>query len=89
MEKSKTPHLSFFSKEDSVCLVPLSVALTHGISIDFFSSGYLDVSVHRVPAYKSKHLPKEIRSLIQEFVDQRSLASPYDLSQLATPFFST
>ena len=28
--------------------VPLSLATTKGISIDFFSSGYLDVSVLRV-----------------------------------------
>ena len=27
---------------------PLSLAATQGISVDFFSSGYLDVSVHRV-----------------------------------------
>ena len=28
---------------------PLSLATTRGISVDFFSSGYLDVSVPRVP----------------------------------------
>ena len=28
---------------------PLSLATTNGISVDFFSSGYLDVSVPRVP----------------------------------------
>ena len=28
--------------------VPLSLATTNGVSIDFFSSGYLDVSVLRV-----------------------------------------
>ena len=28
--------------------IPRSLATTNGISIDFFSSGYLDVSVHRV-----------------------------------------
>ena len=28
--------------------VPISLAATLGISVDFFSSGYLDVSVHRV-----------------------------------------
>jgi hypothetical protein len=27
---------------------PRSLATTYGISVDFFSSGYLDVSVHRV-----------------------------------------
>jgi hypothetical protein len=28
--------------------VPLSLAATKGISVDFFSYGYLDVSVHHV-----------------------------------------
>ena len=27
---------------------PISLAATFGISVDFFSSGYLDVSVHQV-----------------------------------------
>jgi hypothetical protein len=31
-----------------VWAVPLSLATTHGITLVFFSSGYLDVSVHRV-----------------------------------------
>ena len=30
---------------------PLSLAATKGISVDFFSSGYLDVSVLRVRFY--------------------------------------
>ena len=29
---------------------PLSLAATYGIEVSFFSSGYLDVSVHRVPS---------------------------------------
>ena len=33
----------------SVWPLPLSLATTRGISVDFFSSGYLDVSVPRVP----------------------------------------
>ncbi len=32
-----------------VWALPLSLAATHGIDVSFFSSGYLDVSVHRVP----------------------------------------
>ena len=31
-----------------VWALPASLAATEGISVDFFSSGYLDVSVHRV-----------------------------------------
>ena len=30
--------------------LPLSLATTHGISVDYFSSAYLDVSVRRVPS---------------------------------------
>ena len=33
---------------DMVWTLPLSLAATEGISFDFFSSGYLDVSVHPV-----------------------------------------
>ena len=33
----------------SVCPLPRSLATTNGISVDVFSSGYLDVSVPRVP----------------------------------------
>ena len=40
--------------------LPLSLAATHGISVDFSSSGYLDVSVPRVPRVRlfySEHAP--------------------------------
>ena len=33
----------------SVWALPISLAATFGIDFSFFSSGYLDVSVHRVP----------------------------------------
>jgi hypothetical protein len=36
-----------------VWAVPISLAATYGISVDFFSYGYLDVSVHRVHFQKS------------------------------------
>ena len=39
------------TKSDWFGLVPLSLAATKGISVDFFSSGYLDVSVLRVRFY--------------------------------------
>ena len=32
-----------------VCPLPISLAATNGIDVSFSSSGYLDVSVHRVP----------------------------------------
>ena len=34
----------------SVWALPISLAATFGIDFSFFSSGYLDVSVHRVPS---------------------------------------
>ena len=45
-------HVSVRTPEVLLLLVwppPLSLATTRGISVDFFSSGYLDVSVPRVP----------------------------------------
>ena len=36
------------SEEDSVWALPVSLAATKGVSVDFLSSGYLDVSVPRV-----------------------------------------
>ena len=41
-ERSSTPHRS------AVWALPLSLAATQGIDVSFSSSGYLDVSVHRV-----------------------------------------
>ena len=43
--RSETPPVFL----QSVSPLPLSLATTHGISFDFSSSGYLDVSVPRVP----------------------------------------
>ena len=37
------------SARTSVWALPISLAATFGIDVSFFSSGYLDVSVHRVP----------------------------------------
>ena len=36
---------------NSVWALPISLAATFGIDVSFFSSGYLDVSVHRVPEH--------------------------------------
>ena len=40
-----------------VWAVPLSLAATQGITFVFFSSGYLDVSVRRVPLSKAMYSP--------------------------------
>ena len=38
------------SARTAVWALPVSLAATSGIDVSFFSSGYLDVSVHRVPS---------------------------------------
>ena len=48
------------SARTSVWALPISLAATFGIDVSFFSSGYLDVSVHRVPGL---HLWIQYRSL--------------------------
>ena len=47
----------------TVWAIPRSLATTRGISIDFFSSGYLDVSVHRVCLPKAIDSPKGYRGI--------------------------
>ena len=46
----RTPHLPHLSMEDSVWAFPFSLAANSGISIDFSSSWYSDVSFPRVCA---------------------------------------
>ena len=72
--------------------LPSSLATTKGIEFSFFSSGYLDVSLPRVPSYEpmdSVHgdwaLPQP-GSPIRKFLDQCLLAAPQDLSQLIASF---
>ena len=70
--------------------VPLSLATTNGISIDFFSSGYLDVSVLRVISlnlciqFKVTH--KVLGFPIRKFTDQNLHTAPRNLSQYTTSF---
>jgi len=71
---------------------PRSLVTTNGVSVDVLSSGYLDISVlqvrlntlcihvkmtHKVPGFP-----------IQKSTDQRVLAPPRGLSQLATSFIA-
>ncbi len=71
---------------------PLSLAATRGISVDFSSSGYLDVSVPRVVLRRpmdsggdgvARPTPG---SPIRASADRRAFAPPRSLSQLAAPF---
>ena len=69
---------------------PLSLATTNGISIDFFSSGYLDVSVLQVISlnlliqFKVTH--KVLGFPIRIFSDQNLHTVPRNLSQYTTSF---
>ena len=63
---------------------PLSLATTRGITIVFFSSGYLDVSVPQV--YASRHGFTMTGCPIRVPTDQWMLAPPRSFSQLAAPF---
>ena len=69
---------------------PFSLATTNGISIDFFSSGYLDVSVLQVVSlnlciqFKVPH--KVVGFPIRKFSDQNLHTAPRNLSQYITSF---
>ena len=69
---------------------PVSLATTNGISIDFFSSGYLDVSVLQVVSlnlciqFKVPH--KVVGFPIRKFSDQNLHTAPRNLSQYITSF---
>ena len=88
-EWSATPHRSV------VWALPLSLAATQGIDVSFSSSGYLDVSVHRVASGKAMdslygacalpHAGFPIR-----ISAGRRLFAPYrSFSQLAASFFGS
>ena len=71
-----------------VWALPCSLAATSGISFDYFSSGYLDVSVPRVPPTLScgdGALPPP-GSPIRTSMDQGLLAAPHGFSQLTASF---
>ena len=69
-----------------------SLATTKVIEFSFFSSGYLDVSLPRVPSYETMNSSHGDRALprpgspIRISLDQRLLATPQDFSQLIASF---
>ena len=73
--------------------VSLSLAATKEIDVSFFSSGYLDVSVPRVPFNGTMDSFHDDWALpqpgfpIRIFTNQCLLAAPRNFSQLATSFF--
>ena len=70
--------------------IPRSLATTNGISIDFFSSGYLDVSVLRVSTLilciQIKVSQNVMGFPIRKFSDQSPHTAPRNLSQYTTSF---
>ena len=79
-------------RRPSVWPLPSSLATTKGIEFSFFSSGYLDVSLPRVPSYEpmdSVHgdwaLPQP-GSPIRRSPDQSPFAAPRSFSQLIASF---
>ena len=78
----------------SVCPLPRSLATTSGISVDFFSSPYLDVSVQAVPLIRL-WIHRMIHGLshggfpIRISADQCVFATPRSFSQLVTSFFGS
>ena len=73
--------------------VSLSLAATKEIDVSFFSSGYLDVSVPRVPFSETMYSSQDGWTLLQPgfpiriSTNQCLLAAPRSFSQLATSFF--
>ena len=72
--------------------LPSSLATTKGIEFSFFSSGYLDVSLPRVPSNQTMYssdgdwaLPQP-GSPIRKSPDQSLFAAPRSLSQLIASF---
>ena len=93
--KGLSPALVSFSKLFKLTYkfywpIPLSLATTNGVSIDFFSSGYLDVSVLQVVSlnlciqFKVPH--KVVGFPIRKFSDQNLHTAPRNLSQYITSF---
>ena len=77
-----------------VWALPRSLAATYGIIVIFSSSGYLDVSVHRVPSRTLWIYVRVTGSLlpgspIQISTDQCLFAAPRGFSQLITSFFGS
>ena len=73
-----------------VWAVPISIATTLGITFVFFSSGYLDVSVHRVGLPRKEYIDFiDMGCPIRKFEAQCLFAAYLNLSQLITSFIAS
>ena len=86
--RSATPDV----RRPPVWPLPSSLATTKGIEFSFFSSGYLDVSLPRVPSYETMNSSHGDRALprpgspIRISMDLCLLAAPHGFSQLTASF---
>ena len=75
--------------------LPSSLATTKGIEFSFFSSGYLDVSLPRVPSYETMNSSHGDRALprpgspIRTSTDRCMLTAPRRISLFAASFFAS
>ncbi len=80
-------------RSQSVWPLTISLAATKVIEFSFFSSGYLDVSLPRVPSYETMNSSHGDRALprpgspIRISMDHGLLAAPHGFSQLIASFF--
>ncbi len=89
MAQSYNPHPAV---TEWVWALPRSLATTWGITVVFFSSGYLDVSVPRVrlPAIRREyHVFNVVGCPIRKSADRIVCANPRSLSQLVTSFIAS
>ena len=73
-----------------VWAIPRSLATTEGVSIDFLSYGYLDVSVPRVGSAEA--VTPHYQGRVSPFGHLRIIArlpAPRSLSQAPTPFIAS
>jgi hypothetical protein len=88
------PHNPHITEVIRVWASPLSLAATDGITIVFFSCGYLDVSVPHVRLMRlciQRMIPEHYLRRVSPFGNPRikaCLAAPRGLSQLTTSFFA-
>ena len=72
---------------------PVSLATTTGVSVDFLSSGYLDVSIPQVRfvtlCIQVKITLKVLGCPIQTFSDQSPFSAPRNFSQSITSFIAS
>ena len=83
------------SARTTVWALPVSLAATPGIDVSFSSSGYLDVSVHRVPSVTlcihvtvMAHYRHRVSPFGYPWI-YRLFAAPHGFSQLTTSFFGS